>query len=320
MTQEPILRLKLRQVRLEVDDICSFEFVAANGGVLPPFAAGAHIDLHLPEGRVRSYSLANAPVDSGQRYLIAVQREAEGRGGSAWMHDSLRVGQVLDASIPSNDFELQDGAADSIFIAGGIGITPILSMIEQLESERRAWRLFYAARSPEAAAFCERLRDLDRGRGLVTFCFASERAERLDISAIVKAAGPATHLYCCGPARMIDAFVDAGQANPLSTIHYERFAAGDTPALEGGFTVHLTRTDRRIPVEPGKTILDALLDADVAVSYACSNGICGSCMTRVVSGIPDHRDDFLSEDEKRAGTSMLICCSGSKTPELVLDI
>jgi len=320
MTQEPTLRLKLRQVRLEAEGICSFEFVAANGGVLPTFTAGAHINLHLPEGRVRSYSLANAPVDSHERYLIAVQREAEGRGGSAWMHDFLRVGQVLNASLPPNGFELQDAAGDSIFIAGGVGITPILSMIEQLESEGRAWRLFYAARSPEAAAFCERLRDLDRGRGLVTLCFASKRAARLDISAIVKAAGPAAHLYCCGPARMIDAFVDAGQANPLRKIHYERFSAGDAPALDGGFTLYLARADRRIPVEPGKTILDALLDADVAVSYACSNGICGSCMTRVLSGIPDHRDDFLSEDEKRAGTSMLICCSGSKTPELVLDI
>lgn len=319
MTQTPSLKLRLRQVRLEAEDICSYEFVAAGGGSLPPFAAGAHIDLHLPGGRVRSYSLANTPGDVF-RYLVAVQREAEGRGGSAWMHDTLRVGQVLDASEPTNDFPLEEGAADSVFIAGGIGITPILSMIERMEASERRWRLFYAARSPAAAAFCERLRELDRGRGRVSFCFGSERSERLDIAGIVKEASPATHLYCCGPARMIDAFVDAGRGREPCTVHHERFAASEAPALEGGFTVCLQRSGRRIAVQPGKTILDALLDADVTVSYACSNGICGSCMTRVVSGVPDHRDDFLSEDEKRAGTSLLICCSGSKTPELVLDI
>lgn len=319
MTQAPTRKLRLRQVRLEAQDICSYEFITADGTALPPFEAGAHIDLHLPEGRIRSYSLANAPSEV-HRYLIAVQREEQGRGGSAWMHDRLRVGQVLEASGPIQHFPLDEKAADSVFIAGGIGITPLLSMIERLDALERPWHLYYAARSPETAPFRERLVALDRGRGRVTFCFGSERSERLDIQKIVRDASPAAHLYCCGPTRMIDAFVAAGQTRDPGCIHYERFAASEAAALEGGFTVCLQRSDRRITVEPGKSILDALLDADVPISYACSNGICGSCMTRVVSGVPDHRDEFLSEDEKRAGTSMLICCSGSKTPELVLDL
>lgn len=313
------LQLRLRQIRLEAEDICSYEFVPAAGGSLPAFTAGAHIDLHLPEGRVRSYSLANAPGPD-DRYLVAVQREQDGRGGSAWMHDSLRVGQQLGAGVPQNDFRLVEDARESIFIAGGIGITPILSMIERLEALDRPWRLFYASRSPAATAFRDRLAALDAGRDRVTFCFGSDRAERLDLSRIVSDADAAAHLYCCGPARMIDAFVAAGQKREPGTVHFERFAASEAAAVDGGFSVRLQRSDRTVPVCKGQTILDALLDADVPVSYACSSGICGTCLTRVVSGTPDHRDDFLSDDEKRAGHTMIICCSGSKSPELVLDL
>lgn len=313
------LRLRLRQIRLEAQDICSYEFVAADGGSLPAFTAGAHIDLHLPQSRVRSYSLANAPGPA-DHYLVAVQRETAGRGGSAWLHDSVRVGQVLDASGPLNDFELDERAAESVFIVGGIGITPVLSMIERLEALGRTWRLFYAARTNDAAAFRDRLQRLDRGRGHVAFCFGDERAERLDIRRIAGDAPPTTHLYCCGPARMIDAFVAATASRKPGTVHLERFAASEAPAIEGGFSVRLQRSARCVQVQPGQTILDALLDADVGVSYACSSGICGTCMTRVVAGVPDHRDDFLNDEEKQSGNTMLICCSGSKTPELVLDL
>ena len=318
MTQ-PELRLRLRQIRLEADGICSFEFVAADGAGLPAFTAGAHIDLHLPEGRVRSYSLANAPglVD---RYVVAVQREDAGRGGSAWMHDRLRVGDVLGASVPANDFPLEEKAHASVFIAGGIGITPILSMIERLDAIDRPWCLYYAARSPEVAAFRERLNALDRGRERVRLCFSSAGSQRLDLAQIVRNAPAGTHFYCCGPTRMIDAFVVATSQCEPETVHFERFAASEAAAVEGGFTIRLQRSGRSIPVLQGQTILDALLDANAPVSYACSTGICGTCLTRVVEGEPDHRDDFLSDDEKRAGKTMVICCSGSKSPELVLDL
>jgi vanillate O-demethylase ferredoxin subunit len=316
---ERLIDLRLRQIRLEADDICSYEFVAAHGDTLPAFTAGAHIDLHLPGNHIRSYSLANPPHERG-RYLVAVQREAAGRGGSAWMHDQLRVGQVLQAGTPSNDFVLHEAAEHAVFIAGGIGITPILSMIARLDGLGRSWRLHYASRSPQATAFTDLLAALDRGRGRVVHCFGSERTERLDINAIVAGADPAAHLYCCGPARMIDAFSAAGSRRPASTMHFERFAAADAPAVEGGYEVVLNRSGKRLAVGPGKTLLDTLLDHDVSVPYACSNGICGTCLTGVVSGTPDHRDEFLSPDEKELGRSMMVCCSGSKSAVLVLDL
>lgn len=318
MTAQPT-ELRLRKICLEAEDICSYEFVAADGGVLPPFGAGAHLDLQLPGGRVRSYSLAALPDDRAS-YLIAVQREEHGRGGSTWMHESLRVGQTLRAALPSNDFPLNETAGHSVFIAGGIGITPIISMIARLEELGRSWELHYATRGPQYTAFMSQLEQLERGRGRVSYCFNSDRAARLDLSRIVSTADAETHLYCCGPARMIDAFLEAGRGRSASTMHFERFAAADEPAVEGGYTVVLNRTGKRLTVEPGKTILETLLDENVPVDYACSNGICGTCLTSVISGVPDHRDDFLSEEERRSGKSMLVCCSGSLTPELILDI
>ncbi len=316
---EGLIDLRLRQIRLEAADICSYEFVAASGGRLPAFTAGAHIDLHLPENQIRSYSLANSPED-GSRYLVAVQRESAGRGGSAWMHDKLRVGQVLQASAPSNDFELHETAETSVFIAGGIGITPVLSMIARLDALGRDWRLHYASRSPQTTAFVDALAALDGGRDRVAYCFGSDRAERLNIEALVAGATAQTHLYCCGPARMIDAFIAGGARRSPATVHFERFAAAEAPAVEGGYEVVLNRSGKRLAVAPGKTLLDTLLDNDVSVPYACSNGICGTCLTGVVSGVPDHRDEFLSPDEKELGRSMMVCCSGSKSTVLVLDL
>jgi vanillate O-demethylase ferredoxin subunit len=319
VTPAATIKLRLRQIRLEAEDICSYEFVAADSGALPPFRAGAHINLHLPQGRIRSYSLANPPHDAG-RYLVAVQREARGRGGSLWMHDALRVGQVLLSSVPIHDFHLIDDATTSVFIAGGIGITPLLSMIGRLQALGRPWTLHYASRSPERTAFMAELAALDQGRGRVHHCFSSAGPERLDIAAIVAQAPADSHLYCCGPARMIEAFVAATRDRPATNVHYERFAAEQAPVLEGGYTVVLQRSGRRLAVPAGKTLLDALLDEGVAVTYACSNGICGACLTRVVAGRPDHRGDFLSEEQRRVGDCMLLCCSGSLTAELVLDL
>jgi vanillate O-demethylase ferredoxin subunit len=207
-----------------------------------------------------------------------------------------------------------------VFVAGGIGITPLLSMIARLDALDRPWRLHYASRSPQATAYADALAALDRGRGRVRHCCGSDRAERLDLAGIVAAADGDTHLYCCGPARMIDGFIAAGAERSADTLHVERFAAAAAPAVEGGFEIVLHSDGRRFQVEPGKTILDTLLDHDVSVPYACTNGICGTCLTGVISGVPDHRDEFLGDDEKRAGKSVMVCCSGSCTPTLVLDL
>jgi ferredoxin-NADP reductase len=315
------LDLCLRQIRLEARGIASYEFVSADGRSLPPFTAGAHIDLHLPREMIRSYSLLNAPSDAA-RYVVAVQRDAQGRGGSAWMHAQPRVGDRLRASLPGNDFALAEEAAHSVFIAGGIGITPILSMLHRLEELGRRWQLHYAGRSPGETAFADTLRAMQggRGHGEVEFCFGSSRAERLDIAAIMRNAPAGAHLYCCGPARMIDAFVEACAGRPAHTVHFERFAAGSAAATEGGYEVVLERSGQRLAVAPGKTILDTLLDNAIDVPYACSAGVCGTCRTRVIAGEPDHRDDYLDAQEKQSNEAIMICCSGSRSKTLVLDL
>jgi vanillate O-demethylase ferredoxin subunit len=311
--------LRLRQIRLEAEGIASYEFVSANDCALPAFTAGAHIDLHLPHGMVRSYSLVNAPSDGG-RYVVAVQRDAEGQGGSAWMHATPRVGDRLRATPPSNDFALVEDAAHSVFIAGGIGITPIMSMLRRLRELGRPWRLHYASRSPRETAYADALRAMAGDGREVDFCFGSSRTDRLDIAAIVREAPQGTHLYCCGPARMIDAFLAACSPRPAATVHFERFAAASEAATEGGYDVVLERSGQRLAVAPGKTILDTLLDHAVDVPYACTAGVCGTCRTKVIAGEPDHRDDFLSAEEKQANDSIMICCSGARSKTLVLDL
>lgn len=228
----------------------------------------------------------------------------------------------MRASLPGNDFALAEEAAHSVFIAGGIGITPILSMLHRLEELGRRWQLHYAGRSPEETAFAGTLRAMQggRGRGEVEFCFGDSRAERLDIAAIVRNAPAGAHLYCCGPARMIDAFVEACAGRPAHTVHFERFAAGSAAATEGGYEVVLERSGQRLAVAPGKTILDTLLDHAIDVPYACSAGVCGTCRTRVIAGEPDHRDDYLDAQEKQSNEAIMICCSGSRSKTLVLDL
>lgn len=317
-----LLNLRLRQTRLEADGIVSFELVSATGHALPAFSAGAHIDLHLPEQRVRSYSLVNDPAET-HRYIIAVQREAQGRGGSAWMHTVPRVGDVLQASAPSNDFALADSAAPAVFIAGGIGITPILAMLRRLTHVQRPWQLHYAARAPQQAAFVGDMQTLAAGCNTVSLNFSGRNGNsgsRMDVGRIVAEAPTDAHLYCCGPARMIDEFLALTAGWPRAQVHTERFAASAAAATAGGFEVVLNRSGRHLVVEEGKTILDALLDAAVSVQYSCTVGVCGTCRTRVIEGTPDHRDDYLSDDEKQCNDCVMVCCSGSHSKTLVLDL
>lgn len=311
------LKLRLRQIRLEAQDIVSFELVAVDGGPLPAFTAGAHIDFLLPGERVRSYSLTNDPAET-HRYVVAVLRESEGRGGSAWLHDHPRVGDELLVRPPVNDFALAEDAGDTVLVAGGIGLTPLLAMARQLQRQGRPWHLHLAARSPKHIAFAEELRALDGDQGRVSFYIGGD--DRMDIARLIAGVPDGTHVYCCGPARMIDAFQAACAQRPPTHVHLERFAASSEAATAGGFEVVLQHSGRHIPVPAGKTILDALLDNGVQVQYACSAGVCGTCMTGVIEGEPDHRDDYLTEEERCENRHIMVCCSGSRSPTLVLDL
>jgi tetrachlorobenzoquinone reductase len=315
------MQLRVKRISFEAETINSYELVSPTGEDLAPFTAGCHIDVHLPNGMIRSYSLLNDPSET-RRYVIAVNKDEIGRGGSKFIHETIRVGDIVTISHPRNNFALCESATHSVLIAGGIGITPLLSMIRRLESLGRSWELFYAARTRLSAAFVDDLSAIcpDAG-GRLHVNFDKEPSGRMfDLSAIVKAAPSDAHLYCCGPVPMLEAFEAAAADRPGDHVHVEYFKAREKPALEGGFEVRLARSKRTIKVSAGKTILDALLEAGIAANYACTEGVCGTCETRVIEGIPDHRDLFLGKEEQAANNTMMICCSGSKSPILVLDI
>ncbi|MES2187374.1 MAG: PDR/VanB family oxidoreductase [Pseudomonadota bacterium] len=314
------LSVFIRGMRLESPAVASFELAPMDGGTLPPFDPGAHVDLFLPDGQTRSYSLVSRTDDS-TGYRIAVKREAQSRGGSAWLHDAARLGIGLEITSPKGDFALADAAGESIFIAGGIGITPLLPMIEKLSVLGRRWSLHYAAPSAEHMAFRHQLgADARYSGGSVTRYFPGGDGDRMDVRALVAAAPRGAHLYCCGPARMIEEFVAAAADRDPATVHFERFAAAHSAATDGGFTLKLARDGRCLPVPAGKSLLDVLLDAGLDVPYACTQGVCGSCLVPVLGGTPDHRDSFLTDEEKAANRSMLVCCSGSCSELLTLDI
>jgi ferredoxin-NADP reductase len=315
------MQVRVKRISYEAENINSYELVALARGDLVPFTAGCHIDLHLPNGMIRSYSLLNDQSERN-RYVVAVNKDAASRGGSSFIHETMRVGDIIKISHPRNNFALQEDAVHSVLIAGGIGITPLLSMIRRLEALGRSWQLFYATRTRVAAAFLDELSSLRSGiHSNLHVNFDQEPPGRmLDLSAIVKDTPSSAHLYCCGPVPMLEAFEAATANRPADHVHVEYFKAKEKPAAEGGFEVKLARSNRTIAVPAGKTVLNALLDAGIAVSFACTEGVCGTCETRVIEGIPDHRDLFLGKEEQAANKTMMICCSGSKSPTLVLDL
>jgi ferredoxin-NADP reductase len=318
---ESILDVRVKRISYEAENINSYELVAPSGGDLLPFTAGGHIDLHLSNGMIRSYSLVNDQCER-HRYVIAVNKDAGGRGGSRFVHDSIRAGDIIMVSHPRNNFALHEEAEHSVLIAGGIGITPLLSMVRRLETLKRPWQLFYAAKTRFAAAFLDELHALRPNVHMNLHVDLDDaRSGRLfDLAAIVKKAPAPAHLYCCGPLPMLVAFEAATANCPADHVHVEYFQAKEAPAIEGGFEVRLARSRRTVAVEAGKTILDALLDAGIAVNYACTEGVCGTCETRVLEGIPDHRDQFLSKEEQATNRTVMICCSGAKSRALVLDL
>ena len=314
--REVTLSLRIISATWEAPNIISYELRPPEGGELPAFTAGAHIDITLPNGLVRSYSLLN-PQSERHRYVIAVQKDRASRGGSRWVHENFRAGDLVTVNGPRNNFPLDEAAEKSVLIAGGIGITPILSMVERLGAIGRDWELVYCSRKRGGTAFLERL----QGKPQVRFNFDEEPGGRmLDIAAVVKAAPPQAHLYCCGPLPMLEAFEQATKDLPRERVHVEYFTAKAPPAVEGGFTIVLAKSGLTLSVAPGKTILDTLRDNGFDTPFSCTEGVCGTCETRVLEGVPDHRDLILTEAERASNKTILICCSGSKSDKLVLDL
>lgn len=310
-----LVPVRLNAIRYGAAAINLYEFTTLDAAPLPGFTAGSHVDVHLPDGVVRQYSLCNRAGER-HRYVIGVKRDLNSRGGSRYMHDQLRVGTVLQVGEPRNNFPLHEEAASSVFIAGGIGVTPIACMVDRLRQLGRPWRLHYSVRRREEAVFLEDL----AGETLYLHVDAEHGGAPLPVADIIGCAPSEAHLYCCGPAPMLDAFEAAAARRPAAQVHVERFAPALAAAVAGGFTVKLARSGRTLYVAPGDSILDTLRSGGVEVQASCEQGICGTCETRVLEGVPDHRDSLLSEDERNANNVMMICCSGSKQDILVLDL
>lgn len=315
----PALQLRVHSITYEATDIVSFDLRSPSRAELPSFTAGAHVDLQLPGGLIRSYSLVN-PQHERYRYRIAVNRDAASRGGSRYMHDALKVGAIIAVTPPRNNFALFEAAADSVFIAGGIGITPMLCMIERLNELGRRWTLYYCARTRQHAAFLDRLAELQSSGTLHLNFDHGQPANMLDVAAVVAGAPADAHLYCCGPIPMLEAFERACANAPSERVHVEYFAAKEAPSAEGGFVVELARSNKTIPIPRGMTILETLLAAGIDAPYSCMEGVCATCETKVLAGIPDHKDLILTKEERAANQTMMICCSGSKSDKLLLDL
>lgn len=314
-------QVRVSLMRHEAEDVISVELIPYETSALLPFTAGSHIDLHLPNGPTRSYSLMNAQGES-HRYLVGIFRDPNSRGGSKYLHEQLRVGRVLSISAPRNNFPLAEHAEQHLFIAGGIGITPFCSMLERLNVLGRNWELHYCARTRDRAAFTDRLEQLAwSGRGRVEYTFDAEPGGlMLDIPQLLSRTAPGTHVYCCGPSGMLQAFQAACATRPAGHVHWEYFSSTQVPVLSGGFTVVLARSNKRIFIPPGNTILDVLLAEGINIAYSCQEGICGACETVVLEGEPEHRDMILTDAEHRSNKVMMICCSGCKGEELKLDL
>ena len=307
----------------ETADICTLELVAEGGGPLPAFSAGSHIDVQVPgnAGLTRQYSLCNDSQES-HRYLIGVLRDPVSRGGSVAMHE-LQPGQVLHISAPKNHFPLAHDARRSLLLAGGIGVTPILCMAERLANSGAAFEMHYCTRSRERTAFYDRIASAGFA-GQVQFHFDDGAAvQKLDIAKLLSAPTPGLHLYVCGPKGFMDAVLASARAQgwPEAQLHYEFFSAEVVKSdSDASFEVKLASSGRTIRVAADQTVTQALSAAGVEVQTSCEQGVCGTCLTRVLEGVPDHKDLYLTPEEQAANDQFMPCCSRAKTPLLVLDL
>ncbi|CAB3745555.1 Phthalate 4,5-dioxygenase oxygenase reductase subunit [Paraburkholderia sediminicola] len=316
------IQVTVTRKQTEAQDICTFELVGAQGEPLPAFSAGSHIDVHLPGGPVRQYSLCNDPAEN-HRYLVGVLKDPASRGGSHAMHETISEGVMLTISAPKNHFPLAANAPRSLLLAGGIGVTPILCMAERLAVIGADFTMHYCTRSPARTAFRHRIAASSFAQR-VTFHFDDGNPDqKLDINALLRAASADTHLYVCGPKGFMEAVLDTARARgwPEERLHYEFFSAEPVKLeTDGTFEVKLASSGKVVCVAKDQTVVEALAAAGVEVQTSCEQGVCGTCLTRVISGEPDHRDMYLTPNEQAANNVFLPCCSRSKSGQLVLDL
>jgi len=316
------LQVRIRAIRWQAEGIHAFELADPEGHELPGFEPGAHVDVHLPGGVVRSYSLAGDPAER-RHWTLGVLREAQGRGGSQAMHERLRVGETLTLGAPRNAFPLAADAAHSILLAGGIGITPLKAMAHALAAAGGSFELHYCARSRHNAAFLDELQALVPEGRLHLHFDGGDPARGLDIVCLLAAPAPGRHVYFCGPGGFMKACAAAASHWPAGTVHSEHFKAPEREArpagaVDGSFEVKLARSGITVQVGPEQSIVRAIELAGQRVPTSCLSGLCGACKVGVLEGEVDHQDFILSDEEKR--TCMTVCVSRAKSACLVLDL
>ena len=316
-----------RWVRVErreriAQDIVALDLVDGEGGELPAFEAGAHIELFLPGGMIRPYSLYGDPQDR-DRYRIAVLREPASRGGSRAVHELLLPWTRLQIGPPKARFPLDAQAPKVLLLAGGIGITPLLAMAEQLTAQGQPFDLHHCTRSRERTPFVEQMAASAFASRVQHHFDDGDAAQKLDIVATLRASPAGTHLYVCGPQGFMDAVPAAGRAAgwPEERLHREYFAAAPVDhANDGAFELEIASSGRVIPVRADQSALAALLAAGFDIPMSCEQGVCGTCLTRIKSGTPEHHDQYLTPEEQAANDQFLPCCSRAKSSRLVLDL
>ncbi len=315
------LKLKTHKIEAATQRVRMVELVSAEGGALPAFTAGAHIDLELGHGEVRSYSLLNNPGES-HRYVIGVLREEPGKGGSAWVHDQLKQGDILESSEPVNQFPINEAGGRHILIAGGIGVTPLIAMAHRLNTMGAEYQFHYSARTTDEAAFIGDITTL-AGDKLKLHLDGGDPAKGLDVKALLGNRPSAAHVYVCGPAGLIRTVRETTKDWPKGTVHYELFH-GDEAAVaprstDTAFDVVLNKTGRTIHIPADKKILDILKDEGFKIKVLCTEGVCGTCKVKLISGKADHRDDVLTKREQEK--FIQVCVSRAMPGEtLVLDL
>ena len=317
---EELLTVQVRKRQLQGDGVVVLDLIPVGGAKLPAFEAGAHVDIHIAPGLVRQYSLCSDPADSAV-YRLGVLRDPASRGGSTSVYDTLLEGAEVQISAPRNLFPLASEARRSILIGGGIGITPMIAMAYALHAKGEDFELHYCGRSRSRSAFLDELQSAAFAERVHTHFDDEAPAQKLDMDRVLGQADSGVHVYTCGPSGFMDWVIGESVKHGYADDHIHReYFQIEVDNSGASFEVVAARSGKTVLVAEGQTILAALADVGIQIEISCEQGICGTCLCDVLEGEPDHRDVYLTDDEKQANDQILICCSRAKSKKLVLDI
>ncbi|MGB4488212.1 MAG: PDR/VanB family oxidoreductase [Pseudomonas veronii] len=317
---EELLTVQVRKRQLQGDGVVVLDLIPVGGAKLPAFEAGAHVDIHIAPGLVRQYSLCSDPADSAV-YRLGVLRDPASRGGSTSVYDTLLEGAEVQISAPRNLFPLASEARRSILIGGGIGITPMIAMAYALHAKGEDFELHYCGRSRSRSAFLDELQSAAFAERVHTHFDDEAPAQKLDMDRVLGQAESGVHVYTCGPSGFMDWVIGESAKHGYADDHIHReYFQIEVDNSGASFQVVAARSGKTVQVAEGQTILAALADVGIQIEISCEQGICGTCLCDVLEGEPDHRDVYLTDDEKQANDQILICCSRAKSKKLVLDI